>query len=75
MAEETALGGRQQKPAWVWYAVLAILVFTVFGRSVFYDFLQWDDRLLILENTKVNPRHGWSRTSSSISPSPTTCGI
>jgi hypothetical protein len=55
MAEETALGGRQQKPAWVWYAVLAILVFTVFGRSVFYDFLQWDDRLLILENTKVNP--------------------
>jgi len=40
---------------WPWYLVIALAVLLVFAQAALFDFLQWDDLALIVNNGYVNP--------------------
>ena len=37
------------------FLVIAVIVFLVYGRTITFDFLHWDDFRLILQNPMINP--------------------
>ena len=45
----------QPNKYWPHYLVLGILVLLVFGQCCFFEFVNWDDGLLITQNHLVNP--------------------
>ncbi len=50
---------RRARELW-WYVLLAAAVVLVYGRSIGFDLLLWDDTLIIRDNPLLFPRFTWN---------------
>ncbi|CAN5533880.1 hypothetical protein BH10PLA1_BH10PLA1_07720 [soil metagenome] len=48
-------GSAHRRAFWASVLVLVALVLAIYGRSIYYNFIDWDDLDLVLHNTMLNP--------------------